>query len=224
MTDAASATRDRPRVCRRTQRCEGGARRVDVRASGARRERLTPEGASAGGSALGVPQSDVRTWRPGRQVRAVWQLDGHLCPRVLGSNLTLLGQETPERAATAKNAPTPRPPATPRCFSPCSPSSVVDYPRHPNRPRHAHRQPHRHPRDRRRRVERGHRHRLLLLGRPPLQPPPRRGVELTTGLDRLPHSPHGKQRAEWALRMLRDRASVESGRPLVEDPAAGRLE
>ena len=44
----------------------------------------------------------------------------------LGSNLTLLGQETHERAATAKNAPTPRPPATPRCFSPCSPSSVVD--------------------------------------------------------------------------------------------------
>jgi len=198
---------------------------------------------SLGGVLLGVPQSDVRTWRPGRQVRAVWQLDGHLCPRVLGSNLTLLGQETPERAATAKNAPTPRPPATPRCFSPCSPSSVVDscpptpcrrpasirrvralHPRHPNRPRPAHRQPHRHPRDRRRRVERGHRHRLLLLGRPPLQPPPRRGVELTTGLDRLPHSPHGKQRAEWALRMLRDRASVESGRPLVEDPAAGRLE
>ena len=41
-------------------------------------------------------------------------------------------------------------------------------------------------------------------GRPPLQPPPRRGVELATGLDRLPHSPHGKQRAEWAWRMLRD--------------------
>jgi hypothetical protein len=74
-------------------------------------------------------------------------------------------------------------------------------------------------------VERGHRHRQLPLGRPPLQPPPRRGVELTApvSIGYRTH-PTAKQRAEWALRMLRDRASVESGRPLVEDPAAGRLE